>query len=750
MIEIKSRESAKAGAGRNRPYAFGDGEASLRGPGIVGLAIAALVVYFSQFFKSAEAKAPDGEEASDGQGARSDDVIAREAPRSHAPVRLEEGGEDPALAAAPVTDVVEAEGRTVLNFPRATLGSGWFTPTVTIIEPGPGFSIHAPVASNSDRPPVALPDPTAGADAAGVDAAAGGSATAAQRSRDADTDEEEARNRAPQRRGPVELNEMTVCPAFLITVGMLLEGASDPDGDALSVTDLVASSGTLERTDGGWIYTPDPTVTGPVVLSYQITDGKDSIEQTASFEIVPNVIEGTNDDDLLVGSECIDEIDGLDGDDDIVAHGGNDLIRGGDGDDRIVGGRGDDTIFAGAGDDIVHAGAGDDVVYGGTGNDWLIAGAGDDVVYGEDGDDTIEGDGGSDILFGGAGDDTVSDGTGEDIVDGGDGNDVVMATADQSHDILDGGAGTDTLDVSDADTDATVDLLAGTAQMGSAPADSIAGFEHVVSGDGDDTVTGNDQDTEIETAGGDDTVTDGAGADVVDTGDGDDRVIVFSDTDADMFDGGEGHDTLDLSDETQDLVVDLDEGIVVAVTTEEAAPSGDEDTDATVEEERVGALAADADAEEDEEDDDHADHVENFEAIVTGAGDDTIVAGDEDAEFWGGDGANTFDFREALVPSSDGVRRFDIHDFKAGDHVRTALFDIFADEDEDDGEKLAKILRGEDEDHGKRETLRYHHDHDEDKAVTVISVDEDDDDHFDVDIYLHGEHFLGFVELPWT
>ncbi|RMH45774.1 MAG: calcium-binding protein, partial [Alphaproteobacteria bacterium] len=531
MIQIKSRESAASGPNRNRPYAFGDERASLRGPGIVGLALAAIATYFSQFFNSAEAAAPGAEDDARGPEAPGEQMT-REAPRTQAPVRLEEGGGNPAAEDVPTTDVVEAEGRTVLHFPRATLGSGWFTQTVSVIEPGPGFSIHAPVASNSDRPPVALPDPTQGGGAPSG-AAAGGAATTGQRARDANADAEEERNRAPQRRGPVELGEMTVCPAFLITVGMLLEGASDADGDTLSVTDLVASSGTLTPTDGGWLYTPDPTVTGPVVLSYQITDGKDGTAQTAHFELVPNTIEGTNNSDLLVGSECIDQIDGMDGDDNIVARGGNDIIRGGDGDDHIVGGGGDDTIFAGAGDDIVYAGAGDDVVFGGTGNDWIIAGSGDDVVYGEEGNDTIEGDGGKDILFGGEGNDTISDGSGADVVDAGQGDDLVMATADQSRDALAGGAGEDTLDASDGDTDVTVDLSAGTVEMGDAPADAISGFEQLVTGDGDDTVLGDDEATRIETAAGDDEVTDGAGADVVDAGDGDDRVIVAADSDAD-------------------------------------------------------------------------------------------------------------------------------------------------------------------------------------------------------------------------
>ncbi len=53
------------------------------------------------------------------------------------------------------------------------------------------------------------------------------------------------------------LNDVFGCAAILITLADLLRNASDPDGDALSVTNVRVSSGTLTPTDGGWMFQPE-------------------------------------------------------------------------------------------------------------------------------------------------------------------------------------------------------------------------------------------------------------------------------------------------------------------------------------------------------------------------------------------------------------------------------------------------------------------------------------------------------------
>jgi|GEM_PF-3021684 len=126
------------------------------------------------------------------------------------------------------------------------------------------------------------------------------------------------------------------------------------------------------------------------------------------------------------------------------------LAQGTDGDDVIVGSAGDDVIRAGAGNDIVCAGAGDDTVLGSTGNDTILGeGGNDDLVGGPDGDEVFGGDGadriragrGADLAWGDDGDDEISGGQGEDVVRGGNGNDLLRGGV--GADDVRGGAGND-------------------------------------------------------------------------------------------------------------------------------------------------------------------------------------------------------------------------------------------------------------------------------------------------------------------
>ncbi|MFA7061571.1 MAG: calcium-binding protein, partial [Pedobacter sp.] len=72
--------------------------------------------------------------------------------------------------------------------------------------------------------------------------------------------------------------------------------------------------------------------------------------------------------------------------------------------DIILGSAKSETISGYAGDDTVHAGYGNDLVLGGTGNDTL---------YGEDGNDVLDGGTGDDMMVGGFGDDTYRFGRGD-------------------------------------------------------------------------------------------------------------------------------------------------------------------------------------------------------------------------------------------------------------------------------------------------------------------------------------------------
>lgn len=364
-------------------------------------------------------------------------------------------------------------------------------------------------------------------------------------------------NRPPRVSGPVHLADMASCAVLAIGLGQLLRHAEDPDGDMLSVHHVTASAGTVIRTDGGWEYRPEPGFSGPVTLSYEIGDGHASVIQTAHFSVFErHFIQGTDGDDNLLGGACAEDIDGGDGDDNIDAGGGNDVVQGGrghdhivaaDGNDTVFGGDGNDVIFGGRGDDHLWGGAGDDRIFGqegddiiqgeaghdlldgGTGDDYLDGGAGNDSLHGGAGDDLLIGGAGDDLLEGGAGNDILSDGRGADVLRGGLGDDHVVAALDAADDIYDGGAGVDTLDYSAAADSLLIDLhdeLASGEEIGT---DTIAGFERVIAGAGDDHVIA-----------------------ALDGGDG-------------SLDGGEGWDRLDYSAAEECLLIDLNAGVASGV-----------------------------------------------------------------------------------------------------------------------------------------------------------------------------------------
>lgn len=328
-------------------------------------------------------------------------------------------------------------------------------------------------------------------------------------------------NRAPVVSGPVRLHDVFAGQVMLVGLSQLLFGATDPDGDILSINDLTATGGTLTQLTSGWSLATLPGELGLVTFTYQISDGLLSIVQTASFNIIRNVVTLTPLGDTFAGTPYDDDIDGLAGDDIIDARAGNDIvvgglgndhIMGGDGDDHLQGGAGDDVIFGGAGDDVIGGGAGDDRLFGEEGNDiidgddgddFIMGGAGNDIVNGGEGNDELQGNEDDDILAGGAGDDLIDGGegndilegdagadvliggAGDDIVRGGDDDDIIMGGA--GHDDIDGGNGFDTIDYSAFFASFHFDFDAGRATSEETGEDRFTNIEAIKGGQGQDT-----------------------------------------------------------------------------------------------------------------------------------------------------------------------------------------------------------------------------------------------------------------------
>lgn len=334
-------------------------------------------------------------------------------------------------------------------------------------------------------------------------------------------------NRLPVVPSSILLQALLINEADSFTKSELLRGASDPDGQALQVSGVTASSGHIvTKPDGTWLYVPEFNNSTLVTITYRIGDGIDSVTQTAFLPVVPLPLAPIAGSSLLIGGRAPSLIEGSPDTDTIIAQDGNDVVIGGDGNDRIFTGGGNDIVYAGAGDDVVFSGAGDDVVYGEAGNDTVLleegddfadGGEGNDAISGGDGDDSILGDDGDDDLSGDAGHDHLDGGSGNDTLSGGDGNDIALGGA--GHDHVSGGSQDDRI-------------------FGN------AGNDHLMGDDGDDQLDGGD------------------GNDHLDGGAGADTFIAASGDGSDDIDGGDGSDTYDASSLREAVIIDLDNGTV--------------------------------------------------------------------------------------------------------------------------------------------------------------------------------------------
>ncbi len=492
----------------------------------------------------------------------------------------------------------------------------------------------------------------------------------------------------------------------LIVLDDLLANVRDPDGDKLSISNLVSSSGSIQSYGAGvWLYTPERGAVGQVTFTYQVTDGKGSIYTQTVLDLLkplPREINGSNGDDQLLGTPGQDRIQGLDGDDLIYGGEANDIIFGGLGDDRLFGGDGDDIISGEGGNDQIFAGRGNDTIYGGSGNDilngeegndklmggmgsdQLFGGSGNDSLSGEEGDDILLGEGGSDRIEGGAGNDTLAGGGGDDSLFGGAGDDIVQMglvgeeerasnkPSSDGNDVYSGGAGIDTLDAARASAAVTIDLASGRATGAGTGSDQIEGFENVTGTVYNDTVTGDGNANVIEGGAGKDRLTGGDGDDTLSGGDGDDTVVMADGTTPgsandgngdgdDIYSGGAGIDTLDAALALKAVIIDLAAGTATGADTGSDKTEGFENVNGTA---YSDTITGDS----------------NTNVIEGGGGDDQLTGGYGDDIVSCGDGNDTVVMSAATTPGSADDGNGDGDDVYSGgagiDSLDlTALFD---------------------------------------------------------------------------
>jgi Ca2+-binding RTX toxin-like protein len=198
---------------------------------------------------------------------------------------------------------------------------------------------------------------------------------------------------------------------------------------------------------------------------------------------------------------------------------GNDTLDGGGGNDTIYGGLGNDSLLGGLGNDWLYGEWGNDRINGGLGNDFISGGADNDVLWGGGGTDTVYGDAGNDTIH--------SSGSG--TYDGGAGNDYIYA-ANGTPETLRGGTETDTLNTTHWSSNYTINLGTGATNY---VGESFTGFERLVAGAGNDSLTGANDANYIFGGNGNDTINGLGGNDTLYGANGNDTI-----------NGGWGNDTL--------------------------------------------------------------------------------------------------------------------------------------------------------------------------------------------------------------
>jgi Ca2+-binding RTX toxin-like protein len=206
------------------------------------------------------------------------------------------------------------------------------------------------------------------------------------------------------------------------------------------------------------VVTTDRDYMKSIVAEFRGVDGRDTRvyvsmlgeDGAISGTRVMNVktIVGTERDNVLRGSDLIEDIFGGAGDDAIYGGGKRDRIYGEAGNDRLDGGDSTDQIYGGAGRDWIFAGVGLDEVYGGAGSDRIKGQDEPDLIYGGRGNDVIDGGTGIDAIYGEAGNDRIRGGdenTPYDQLSGGDGDDFLQSSHAGGRGYMRGDAGNDTL-----------------------------------------------------------------------------------------------------------------------------------------------------------------------------------------------------------------------------------------------------------------------------------------------------------------
>jgi Ca2+-binding RTX toxin-like protein len=402
----------------------------------------------------------------------------------------------------------------------------------------------------------------------------------------------------------------------------LLLGGADPDllegGEGNDSLEGGAGEDSLDGGDGtNWLSYAADTVGVNIDLEFNTTDGGDATGDSIVGASFGGLIGGSGADTLVGRDNFTDTVLGGGGDDSLLTYLGTPEVMSGDaGNDTLEGGAGDDLLLGGADSDSLIGGGGADTLEGGAGADTFVVDEFDLLSYASDtvgvlanlatgqvgtalsGSSHGAGDsfaaGVLTRVAGGSGTDRLIGGTAASELIGGRGADSL--TGQSGADTLDGGAGADRfvttgtenwLTYASDTTGVTVALGSGVASGGDAQGDifGTSVFAVVIGGSGNDSLSATSSAVTLMGGEGGDTIAVGSGGSIRGEG-GNDYILVVDGTED--ADGGAGLDTIDASGFVGDFSVSL--------LTGDAAPGG---------------------------------RFVDVEAVVAGAGRDTVTGNDE-------------------------------------------------------------------------------------------------------------------------
>jgi len=285
---------------------------------------------------------------------------------------------------------------------------------------------------------------------------------------------------------------------------------------------------------------------------------------------LPNVIDGTDDIDVINDTSGDDQIDARGEDDSVTVTQGQDSAEGGSGNDSLTvsysgataavigtdglsftdnGARRVDysgferfVVLTGSGDDQISltAFSGNDIVVTGVGADVIATGAGNDNINAGSGNDQVDAGAGHDIVDGGAGDDTMTGGAGNDTYFVRNAGDVVVEAAGEGIDLVN--AFLSGIALASNVEDLVLDFAAGAATgTGNDLDNQLDGndFANQLFGlAGDDLLFGRDGDDRLDGGADGDSLRGGLGNDTYVVDDAGDRALEFA---------GQGTDTVESS-----------------------------------------------------------------------------------------------------------------------------------------------------------------------------------------------------------